>query len=122
MKSRIWTILIHATALALAACAPSFSQDIQQTKNSDDAVRCQLSGPIPVTLAPAEAGRYTVSGQLCATRNELSEGTTVQLLIHGATYNRDYWDFGKIDGVEYSYARDMAASGFATFALNEIGA
>jgi pimeloyl-ACP methyl ester carboxylesterase len=122
MKTRILTTLVHCTALALAACVPSFSQSSNQAQTTDDAVVCQPSGPIPVSLAPEQPARYTVSGQLCATRDELTGGTTVQLLIHGATYNRDYWDFGKIDGIEYSYARDMAAAGFPTFALDEIGA
>jgi len=75
-----------------------------------------------VALAPGQPARYTVTGQLCATKDELSDGTTVQLLIHGATYNRDYWDFGTINGIRYSYARETAAHGFPTFALNQLGA
>jgi len=63
-----------------------------------------------------------VSGELCATEDELSTGGTVQLLIHGAAYNHGYWDFGIVNGVEYSYARDVAAHGFPTFALDLIGA
>jgi pimeloyl-ACP methyl ester carboxylesterase len=122
MKTRILTTLVHCTALALAACVPSFSQSSNQAQITNDAVVCQPSGPIPVSLAPEQLARYTVNGQLCATRDELTGGATVHLLIHGATYNRDYWDFRKIDGIEYSYARDMAAAGFPTFALDEIGA
>jgi hypothetical protein len=45
----------------------------------------------------------------------------VQLLIPGATYGRVYWDFGTIDGVRYSYARDVAAAGFPTFAIDPLG-
>jgi hypothetical protein len=63
---------------------------------------------------------FKVSGELCATEAELDGGATVQLLIHGSTYSHDYWDFGEINGIEYSYARDVAARGFATFALDEI--
>jgi pimeloyl-ACP methyl ester carboxylesterase len=43
------------------------------------------------------------------------------LLIHGATYNHDYWDFGKVDGINYSYARDVAARGIPTFAFDQLG-
>jgi hypothetical protein len=46
----------------------------------------------------------------------------VQLLVHGTTYNRDNWDFGVVDGTRYAYARDVAARGFPTFAMDEIGA
>ena len=88
----------------------------------DDAVVCRTHASIPVALAPGQPASYRVSGELCATKDELGEGATVQLLIHGATYNHHYWDFGTVDGIEYSYARDVAAHGFATFALDEIGA
>ena len=88
----------------------------------DDAVVCRNLASIPVALAPGQLASYSVSGELCATEDELREGATVQLLIHGATYNHRYCDFGTVDGIEYSYARDVAAHGFATFALDEIGA
>ena len=43
------------------------------------------------------------------------------MLVHGATYNYEYWDFGRIDGVEYSYARQVAARGIPTFAFDQLG-
>jgi pimeloyl-ACP methyl ester carboxylesterase len=76
---------------------------------------------IPVALAVGEPAQYSVSGELCSTPTELARGGTVQLLIHGATYNHSYWDFGTFDGRSYSYARDVAAAGFATLAIDEIG-
>jgi len=85
---------------------------------AEDAVGCRQYDAIPVALAPGQPARYTVSGELCATEDELSPETTVQVLVHGATYNRDYWDFGKVDGTEYSYAREVAAHGFPTFAID----
>ena len=88
----------------------------------DDAVVCRNLTSIPVALAPGQPASYMVSGELCATEDELRAGATVQLLIHGATYSHHYWDFGTVDGIEYSYARDVAAHGVATFALDEIGA
>jgi hypothetical protein len=77
---------------------------------------------IPVAFASGEAESYSTAGQMCATPQELASDTTVQLLIHGATYNHTYWSFGTIDGVRYSYARDVAAAGYPTFAIDEIGA
>ena len=76
---------------------------------------------IPVALAPGKPASYTISGELFATEDELVAGTTVQLLVAGATYTHDYWDFGTVDGRRYSYARDVAAHGFPTFAFDEIG-
>jgi pimeloyl-ACP methyl ester carboxylesterase len=64
---------------------------------------------------------YSVVGELCATSAELRAGATVQLLIHGGTYNHTYWDFGTHNGVRYSYARNIADAGIATFAVDQIG-
>jgi pimeloyl-ACP methyl ester carboxylesterase len=43
------------------------------------------------------------------------------LLIPGATYTHTYWDFSPLDGLSYSYARRVAAEGFATFAIDPLG-
>src|SRR5215469_16347548 len=90
-----------------------------QTGDADDAVRCG-SDTVPVSLAPRAP--LKIEGELCSTRAERRSGTTVQLLIHGAATNHSYWDFGTIDGVRYSYARDVAQRGIATFAIDELGA
>jgi pimeloyl-ACP methyl ester carboxylesterase len=84
----------------------------------DDSVACRTYNAIPVTLAPAPNGIHNISGEVCATKEELRAGATIQLLIHGATYNHDYWNFGKVNGNEYSYAREVAAHGFPTFAID----
>ena len=88
----------------------------------EDTVTCRHYAGIPVALAPGQPAKYTVSGEFCATEDERRAGTTVQLLIHGATYNHKYWDFGRVDGTRYSYVHDIAAHGFPAFAFDEIGA
>jgi hypothetical protein len=48
-------------------------------------------------------------------------GVLLQLfcaVIHGAPCNHNYWDFGTVDEARYSYARDVAARGFPTFAID----
>ena len=87
---------------------------------TDEVVTCRRSA-IAVALTPGAPATYTVSGELCATPSERHAGTTVQLLIHGATYNYEYWDFGRFDGAEYSYARNVAAAGIPTFAFDQLG-
>jgi pimeloyl-ACP methyl ester carboxylesterase len=84
-------------------------------------VTCQRDISVPVALAAGEPASSDISGELCSTRAERHPGATVQLLIPGATYNHDYWDFGTVDGVSYSYARAVAAQGFATFAIDPLG-
>ena len=84
-------------------------------------VRCTIYGHLPVALDAGQKAAYDVSGELCATPAELRNGETVQLLVHGATYNRRYWNFGTVDETTYSYARDVARAGFPTFAFDEVG-
>ena len=63
--------------------------------------------------------RETVHGQLCMPAGRAP--TTVQLLVHGGPYSRVYWDF-PYQPERYSYQRDMADHGFATFAMDRLGA
>lgn len=108
-------VLISAIATASAAA------------HTLETVRCHkhwLHGSVPITLLPLSAAGslpYSVVGELCTSSEHRASRSTVQLLIHGATYNHSYWDFGTVDGIRYSYARDMAARGFATFAVDQLG-
>ena len=81
-----------------------------------DAVVCWNYHALPVTLGSGQSA--TIRGELCTIEDELRDGSTIQLLIHGATYNHSYWDFGTVPGTEYSYARDVAAHGIPTFAID----
>jgi pimeloyl-ACP methyl ester carboxylesterase len=87
----------------------------------DASVTCRQDLRLPVALAAGQPASYTVSGELCSTAAERRDGGTVQLLIPGATYDHRYWDFGTVDGRRYSYARDVAALGYPTLALDMLG-
>jgi pimeloyl-ACP methyl ester carboxylesterase len=76
---------------------------------------------VPVSLTPGGAKSLSVSGVLCAAPADLRDGSTIQLLVPGATYNHSYWDFGEVNGTDYSYARGVAASGIPTFAIDPLG-
>ena len=97
---------------ALLVCIPSFAQNSRTIPSTDGQVICEQHIALPVALAPDQPATYIIAGELCAKEDELRSGTTVQLLIHGATYNHDYWDFSKIDGITYSYARPSPLEAF----------
>ena len=63
---------------------------------------------------------YQVAGVLYWT-GEL-EGKTLQITVHGASYDHNYWDAGELGGHGYSYARYMASNGFAVLAIDNLGA
>jgi pimeloyl-ACP methyl ester carboxylesterase len=46
---------------------------------------------------------------------------TLQVLVHGFSYNHTYWDTKRINDVDYSYAQFMANQGFDVLALDLLG-
>ena len=88
---------------------------------TEQAVTWRQCAAISVGLAPGQPASYVVRGELYATDDELLPGTTVQLLIHGATDKHDYWDFGRVDGITHSYAQDIAVHGFPAFEVDILG-
>ncbi|MER7847433.1 alpha/beta fold hydrolase [Kitasatospora sp. NPDC096077] len=65
--------------------------------------------------APAD---QRIAGTLCTPR--AARATTVQLLLHGGTYNRDYWTVhGRTGGP--SYVEAAAGAGHAVLAFDRLG-
>ena len=61
------------------------------------------------------------TGQLAGTLSIPAGGArTVQLLVHGYSYSRYYWDF-PYEPETYSYARRATAAGYATLAIDRLG-
>jgi pimeloyl-ACP methyl ester carboxylesterase len=61
------------------------------------------------------------TGQLAGTLAIPAAGArTVQLLVHGYSYSRYYWDF-PYEPETYSYARRANAAGYATLAIDRLG-
>jgi pimeloyl-ACP methyl ester carboxylesterase len=73
---------------------------------------------LSVTLAPEETDTFQVTGTLCS-EGQVA-GKTVQLLLHGSTYARYYWDF-PYQSEHYSYVHAATRRGYATFNLDRIG-
>jgi pimeloyl-ACP methyl ester carboxylesterase len=85
-------------------------------KDSDDALAQCEAMQVPVSLAQVPSA--TLYGELC-----MRAGTTpssVQLLVHGATYNGYYNDWPYRPSF-YSYVRQMTDAGYATFELERLG-
>ena len=72
-----------------------------------------------VSLGDDLPGPYRLAGRLCRPHREA--GRVLQVLIHGASYNRGYWDFAD-PSRRYSYVWHSNRAGFATLALDRLGA
>ncbi len=77
---------------------------------SDHTLAVRIADP-----GPADQAMW---GQLCYRGSR--EPATVQLLVHGATYNHLYWNFPYGNGY-YSYVDAATAAGYATFDIDRIG-
>jgi pimeloyl-ACP methyl ester carboxylesterase len=108
---RSFTRILGAVAL-LAAVPAALAQPAAA---ADPPSSCQvLSIPVSLDLLlPA-----TVKAQLCLPADPTP--ATVQLLVHGGTYNRTYWDF-PYQPEHYSYVRAATAAGYATLAIDRVG-
>jgi pimeloyl-ACP methyl ester carboxylesterase len=72
----------------------------------------------PVILS--DGNTYSVAGYLYYRSS--FHNRTLQVVMHGGTYNHKYWDAPSINGHPYSYARFMAEQQYAVLALDQLGA
>ncbi len=75
--------------------------------------------PVNLRLALNPGGQpdVTISGSICVAA---SSNNTVQVLVHGATYGRNYWDFPFQPEI-YSYVRFLNAIGMSSFNFDRLG-
>lgn len=63
------------------------------------------------------SGTFGIELKYCEpTKVVPSRANTLQILVHGATYDTSYWDFGFQPG-NYSYVHFAAAQGYPTLNL-----
>lgn len=82
--------------------------------DDDDDVRVNRL-VFPVTLSDGHS--YSVVGYLYHEGKKV-HNRLLQVVVHGATYDHEYWDLPTIGGREYSYARSMAERGYNVLALD----
>lgn len=71
-----------------------------------------------VRLPVALEARATIAGTLCRPRG--APPRAIQLLVHGSTYTRAYWDWPGHGGT-YSWVGAMHRAGWATLAIDRLG-
>lgn len=71
----------------------------------------------PVELS--DGNTYQIAGYLYYVGTPRSP--IIQVAVHGGTHYHLYWDFPRINGVSYSYARYMARRGYTVLAIDQLG-
>jgi pimeloyl-ACP methyl ester carboxylesterase len=102
---RAATLLAGLLLVAGSAVAPAAAAETPATACKNVAV--------PVTAAGQAA---TITGTLCAPPG----ATTVQILVHGWSYARYYWDL-PYEPDTYSYVRAANKRGYATLSIDRLG-
>lgn len=105
-------VLAAVLTLLLMGVVVTDSQDAVATDGNctEHSVSVSLTDDGPVN--------QTIVGDLCMPLFGTPE--TVQLLVHGGTYDRTYWNFAYKPYL-YSYVKYANATGYATFAVDSIG-
>jgi hypothetical protein len=112
---RIGVAVLAAALLIPAAAAPASAAAPTPVQGD---IAC-ATYTLPVRVADPGPANQTLWAQLCYPTGRPMP-TTVQLLVHGATYNHLYWDFPTGDG-QYSYMRSAVRAGYATLNVDRIG-
>jgi pimeloyl-ACP methyl ester carboxylesterase len=73
---------------------------------------------IPVTLSPSDATVYHIVGWLYS--QGPADGKTIQIVIHGATYDHNYFNF-PYQPWHYSYVDYITSAGYAVLDIDRIG-
>lgn len=73
---------------------------------------------VPVSLPGI--GSTQIYGELCVPEGGGSKARTVQLLVHGGTYNHNYFDW-PLDPDRYSYVEVALKAGYSTFNVDRLG-
>ena len=104
-----WLAALMAAAAGLWATPAAMA-------NADDVLpQCQEL-QVPVSLA--QVPNAMLYGELCVPAG--GKPSAVQLLVHGATYNRYYSDWPYSPDI-YSYVRLMVGAGYATLNIERLG-
>ncbi|WP_051163709.1 alpha/beta fold hydrolase [Nocardia brevicatena] len=75
---------------------------------------------VPVALAEDAPADQTVAATFCTPLRWADGAHQADILVAGATYTREYWDFS-FDPETYSYVDDTLAAGRATFNFDRLG-
>lgn len=110
---RRWSVAASAGLIAILSVLSSFV--VPPAQAAEPAVSSCHDVRVPVTVAPQVAG--PIAGTLCS---PAQTADTLQILVHGYTYNRKYWDAG-YQPETYSYPQAANARGYATLAIDRLG-
>jgi pimeloyl-ACP methyl ester carboxylesterase len=79
---------------------------------------------VPVALAEGQPADQQIAARLCEPASSGAPARTLLVLVHGITYDRNYWDFPDPTGHtdRYSFTAAALKAKFSTLSVDRIGA
>lgn len=114
IKIRTLTLLVAAVVVAVTGAVLPLKPAAAVSAGT-----CQTV-TIKARLAPLLPKNLDIVGDLCLPNTWAEGERKVDVLVHGGTYNRTYWDF-PVSYPNYSYVDRALATGRATFAYDRLG-
>jgi pimeloyl-ACP methyl ester carboxylesterase len=108
---------LNVVALGISLVVGGAEPCARADDDGEQRLRCERV-TFAVSLAEGAPLDQTLVAHLCA-RGELHH-KTMQIVIHGGTYDHNYWDWPFQPEV-YSYVRDATDAGYATLNLDRLG-
>ena len=121
------TFTVQATAVNKVIPSPAAS-----TLSTQDGVNAFYAS-LPALLAAAtnqtRSGTYELAAMYCPPttcmnhHSHLDPDAPLQILLHGSTYTKEYWDRGSWGYADpkYSWTKAMNRNGYATLAMDKLG-
>lgn len=110
--------LCRLATLAVAACAVAAATVQPAVASTDDLTTSRECREVTVPVTLAAVSVVEVRGTLC--HPSAGPAETVQVLVHGGTYDRSYWDF-PYKPERYSYTLAATRAGYSTLNIDRIG-
>jgi len=116
--NRILTPLFCFVLLLMSACEDTPVHEPQARSGGGFFAQQCEAHTLDVELIPGDPTTYELVGELCWRGSKTDK--PVQVLVHGATYDRSYWDF-PFKPWRHSYTRFATRKGYVTFAYDRLG-
>ncbi|MFI6343949.1 alpha/beta hydrolase [Streptomyces sp. NPDC050560] len=112
--------LVAVVAAALTGAALAVVPASASATPHGDTARSGICRTQVFPVALPSGAKESISTQYCVPRGPARATNTVQVLVHGGTYNHAYWDFPYQRG-KYSYVERANRLGYATVSLDVLG-
>ncbi|MEV0108252.1 alpha/beta fold hydrolase [Nocardia sp. NPDC050799] len=117
---RRWTATARRVSLLSAALLAAIATGAAPAAANYDKPGSCREVSVPVAVTEGGPADNTVAATFCTPRRWADGPRQADVLVAGATYNREYWD-SSFDPETYSYVDDTLAAGRATFNFDRLG-